>query len=88
MLTVTTIKLKNINDKELLYIVIYKDGKKANINVGKSTYDKVREILGETDMEEKGIDEIVGNKEEVPRGTEEGKTSFDGLTGYAKTIKK
>lgn len=49
MTKVTTVKLKNIQDKDQLYVVIQNGTDKCIINVGQKTFDQVNKILeGET----------------------------------------
>lgn len=41
---VEAIKLKDIRDKEQMYVVIQQGNKKVIINVGKKTYEAVHEL--------------------------------------------
>lgn len=45
MATVKTVKIKDINDRELLYVVIQNGGQKESINVGIKTFTKIENLL-------------------------------------------
>lgn len=45
MVTVKCVTIKDINDKDLQYIVIENNGKKTAINVGDKTIKNVQEVL-------------------------------------------
>lgn len=51
MTTVECIKLKDIKENDLLYIVITKDGKKEAINVGLKTWDRINTLLNPKPIE-------------------------------------
>lgn len=44
-MNVKTVKLKDINDRELLYVVIENGGRKESINVGIKTFTKIENLL-------------------------------------------
>lgn len=58
MQKVQTVKLKDINEKELLYLIIGEGENKVIINVGLKTWEKVHALL--TPQNEK-------NKKEAPK---------------------
>lgn len=45
IMQVKTVKIKNINDKDQLYVVIEEGSQKAIINVGQKTFDAVSKIV-------------------------------------------
>lgn len=44
-ITVTCVKLKDINDKDLLYIKLANGDRYEAINVGQKTFDRVSKLL-------------------------------------------
>lgn len=44
-LQVRAVKLKDINNKDLLYITINEGEKRVTINVGQKTFDKVQQLI-------------------------------------------
>lgn len=51
MATVKTIKIKDIKDKDLLYVVIEHNGRKEVINVGTKTFERVSDLLTDKQAE-------------------------------------
>lgn len=45
MITVKTIKLKDIKEKEQLYIMIENNGIKEAINVGEKTFNRIEAVI-------------------------------------------
>lgn len=45
MIKVTTLKFKNIDGKEKLYVTISNDFKTVNINIGESNYNAISELI-------------------------------------------
>lgn len=53
MVTVTTVTLKNIQDKEQKYVVISNGKDKAIINVGDKTFNNVKKIIDGDTVQQK-----------------------------------
>lgn len=45
MITVETIKLKDIKDNDLLYVVVKNNGQKEAISVGVKTFTRIQELI-------------------------------------------
>lgn len=58
---VRTQKIRNVHDKDQLYLIVETDKGKTIINIGKQNYDKLEEILNDSPVIDK-------NQQSLPLG--------------------